>query len=224
MPENLLSPSSGMPKSLLDQINVDPSHVITGITFLNRDGELQTGTLSLSGNATASQVLSGRTFYSNSFTRQTGSLNIADEIMDLLESYQIAYISRYAGDVVHFGGNERYAKRNSSAKALYIWMNEKDSYYYGWFVCSLTNGGHTLTAQGKYSDSTASSISTSYGTLYYSYMNQRANHRYDNYVTINGTNKTLRAEIMISVDNDSGTHLQSKVANFCAYLLKNTHN
>ena len=72
MPTNLLQESFGISKSLLASTNISASDVKSGIKFMNPNGEVQTGTLALSGNATVSDVMSGKTFYSNSFTKQTG--------------------------------------------------------------------------------------------------------------------------------------------------------
>ena len=54
--------------------NVTPDDVIKGVTFGTEEG-LKTGTLELTGNATASQVLTGRTFYTtNPKSKQTGTM------------------------------------------------------------------------------------------------------------------------------------------------------
>ena len=74
MPENLLQVSYGIQQSILDQITAIASSVKSGVIFLDKNGELQTGTLSLSGNAAVGNVLSGKTFYSNSWTKQTGTM------------------------------------------------------------------------------------------------------------------------------------------------------
>ncbi len=44
---------------------------------INCDGNLETGTLELSGNANPNQVASGKIFYSNSFTQEIGTLEIS---------------------------------------------------------------------------------------------------------------------------------------------------
>ena len=90
MPINLLAPKSSIPQSILDQIQTEPSDVVSGLTFLDREGNIQTGTLAFTGNATASDVVSGKTFYSDSFVRQTGTL-VYDKMsisktLDVLES------------------------------------------------------------------------------------------------------------------------------------------
>ena len=77
MPENLLDSSNGIPKSILDQITAISNSVKSGVIFLDKDGKLQTGTLSLSGNAGTGDVKSGKTFYSNSWTKQTGTLGLS---------------------------------------------------------------------------------------------------------------------------------------------------
>ena len=74
MPEKLLQSDYGLQKSILNQITATAGNVQSGIRFLDKNGNIQTGTLSLSGNASTGTVLSGNTFYSNSFTRQTGSM------------------------------------------------------------------------------------------------------------------------------------------------------
>ena len=74
MPDKLLYPSYGIPKSSLEEITVSTSDVISGKKFLGNDGEIHTGSLSFSGNANVSQVLSGQTFYTNSITKQTGNM------------------------------------------------------------------------------------------------------------------------------------------------------
>lgn len=74
MPTNLLQESSGISKSLLDQVTVEYNDVKMGKKYIDSDGKLRSGTLILSGTAYPTQVLSGRTFYSNSWTKETGSM------------------------------------------------------------------------------------------------------------------------------------------------------
>lgn len=45
MPDNLLSPSNGLSKSLLDQITATESDVVSGKTFIGSDGDLKIGTI-----------------------------------------------------------------------------------------------------------------------------------------------------------------------------------
>ena len=77
MPTDLLQKSFGIPRSLLEQITAVASSVKSGTTFMGSDGTIQTGTLSLSGNASTGNVQSGKTFYSNSWTKQTGTLALS---------------------------------------------------------------------------------------------------------------------------------------------------
>ena len=77
MPTDLLQESFGIPRSLLEQITAVASSVKSGTTFMGTDGTIQTGTLSLSGNASTGNVQSGKTFYSNSWTKQTGTLALS---------------------------------------------------------------------------------------------------------------------------------------------------
>ena len=77
MPEKLLQVSYGIQQSILDQIAAIASSVKSGVLFLDKDGKIQTGTLSLSGNAGTGDVKSGKTFYSNSWTKQTGTLSLS---------------------------------------------------------------------------------------------------------------------------------------------------
>ena len=77
MPTNLLQESAGVPLSRCHGVTASVSDVKTGKKFIDYNGELLTGTLSLSGNASASDVKSGKTFYSNSFTKQSGSLSLS---------------------------------------------------------------------------------------------------------------------------------------------------
>ena len=74
MPENLLAPSTGLTNSKLESANAQPGEVMAGRTFYAGNGELKTGTLSLTGNATTLDVRNGKTFYSNSWTKQTGTM------------------------------------------------------------------------------------------------------------------------------------------------------
>ena len=76
MPTNLLQESAGVPLSRCHGVTASVSDVKSGKKFIDYNGELLTGTLSLSGNASASDVKSGKTFYSNSFTKQSGSLSL----------------------------------------------------------------------------------------------------------------------------------------------------
>ena len=77
MPEMLLQGSYGIEKSTLDQITATAGNVQSGVKFLDKNGNIQTGTLSLSGNAGTGDVKSGKTFYSNSWTKHTGTLALS---------------------------------------------------------------------------------------------------------------------------------------------------
>ena len=77
MPEMLLQGSYGIQKSTLDQITATAGNVQSGVKFLDKNGNIQTGTLSLSGNAGTGDVKSGKTFYSNSWTKHTGTLALS---------------------------------------------------------------------------------------------------------------------------------------------------
>ena len=77
MPEMLLQGSYGIQKSTLDQITATAGNVQSGVKFLDKNGNIQTGTLSLSGNAGTGDVKSGKTFYSNSWTKRTGTLALS---------------------------------------------------------------------------------------------------------------------------------------------------
>ena len=77
MPEMLLQGSYGIQKSTLDQITATAGNVQSGVKFLDKNGNIQTGTLSLSGNAGTGDVKSGKTFYSNSWTKKTGTLALS---------------------------------------------------------------------------------------------------------------------------------------------------
>lgn len=74
MPENLLSSSFGIPKSVLSQITVTPAYVYTGKKFLSSSGIIQTGTLNLAASATEGDVKQGKTFFANGTTLRTGNL------------------------------------------------------------------------------------------------------------------------------------------------------
>lgn len=75
MPTNLLQGTYGISNATLEDTNVSASDVKSGIRFMSPNGTIETGTLSLHGNATTSDVVSGKTFYSNGFTMQTGDLD-----------------------------------------------------------------------------------------------------------------------------------------------------
>ena len=77
MPTNLLQESAGVPLSRCHQVTASVGDVKSGQKFIDYNGDLLTGTLSLSGNASASDVKSGKTFYSNSWTKQSGSLSLS---------------------------------------------------------------------------------------------------------------------------------------------------
>lgn len=77
MADNLLQSTFGISKSLLDQVTATTSDVKSGVVYIDSDGVIQTGTLSLSGNAGTGDVKSGKTFYSNSWTRQTGTFTLS---------------------------------------------------------------------------------------------------------------------------------------------------
>ena len=94
MPTNFLSPSNGIPGSLLDQINVNPGDVLSGKTYLGSDGEVHSGTLSLAATATESDVLSGKTFFSGSTTRRTGSYSVTNKIQ-VFDIYHAPYGNEY---------------------------------------------------------------------------------------------------------------------------------
>lgn len=55
MADNLLQSTFGISKSLLDQVTATASDVKSGVVYIDSDGVIQTGTLSLSGNATRIQ-------------------------------------------------------------------------------------------------------------------------------------------------------------------------
>ena len=83
MPSKLLDTTIGIQKSTLDQITATAGNVQSGVKFLDKNGNIQTGSLSLSGNANPAHVLSGETFYSNSWSRQTGTMSNQPAISDL---------------------------------------------------------------------------------------------------------------------------------------------
>ena len=91
MPDNLLNPSNGLSKSLLDQITAEDGDVFSGNKYLHGDGTIHEGSLTLSGTATAADVLEGKTFYSGSKTLQTGSLSNIGRSIDVLDSYVSPY-------------------------------------------------------------------------------------------------------------------------------------
>lgn len=103
MPTNFLSPSNGIPGSLLDQINANPGDVLSGKTYLGSDGEVHRGTLSLSATATESDVLSGKTFFSGSTIRRTGSYSVTNKIQVL--------------DIYHGPRGNEYDRGTSSVRA-----------------------------------------------------------------------------------------------------------
>ena len=75
MPTNLLQESSGIPRSLLDEITCSDYTVKEGWKYLAMTGEIRTGTLVPDGTtSTTSDVLGGKTFYSNSWVKQSGSM------------------------------------------------------------------------------------------------------------------------------------------------------
>ena len=79
MPEKLLCPSYGISKSLIDQITANSDDILNGKAFIGSNGDIQYGSLILSGNASASDVRSGKTFYStNAKSKLTGSLKVID--------------------------------------------------------------------------------------------------------------------------------------------------
>lgn len=103
MPSNLLGVSNGISKSILDQITTNTGDVKSGVKFLDKNGDIQTGSLSLSGNANRAHVLSGETFYSNSWSKQTGTMPNRPAISDLATTE--------LGD----DGNMLYARFNTGA-------------------------------------------------------------------------------------------------------------
>lgn len=75
MPTNLLQESSGIPRSLLEQITCSDYTVKEGWKYLAMTGEIRTGTLVPDGTtAITSDVLGGKTFYSNSWVKQSGTM------------------------------------------------------------------------------------------------------------------------------------------------------
>lgn len=68
----------------INELTTTPSDVISGKKFYGTgNDEIQTGTLSLSGNAGAGDVLSGKTFYNtNAQSKQSGSLSLSGNAGD----------------------------------------------------------------------------------------------------------------------------------------------
>ena len=96
MPDNLLSPSNGLSKSLLDQITAEDGDVFSGNKYLHGDGTIHEGSLTLSGTATAADVQKGKTFYSGGSTAvKTGTLD-AWTVVDLGVG-QSFNVTRYSG-------------------------------------------------------------------------------------------------------------------------------
>lgn len=76
---------------------------MSGKTYLGSDGEVHSGTLSLSATATENDVLSGKTFFSGSTTRRTGSYSVTDKIQVF--------------DIYHKPRGNEYDKGTSSVRA-----------------------------------------------------------------------------------------------------------
>lgn len=74
MPNTLLQESSGISRSLLDQIDATASDVMHPKRFMTSDGSISTGSFSFNGTASASNVISGKTFYSSNKTLQYGTM------------------------------------------------------------------------------------------------------------------------------------------------------
>lgn len=74
MPNSLLQESSGISRSLLDQIDTTASDVMHPKRFMTSDGSISTGSFSFNGTASASNVISGKSFYSSSKTLQYGTM------------------------------------------------------------------------------------------------------------------------------------------------------
>lgn len=74
MPNSLLQESSGISRSLLDQIDTISSDVMYPKRFMTSDGSISTGSFSFNGTASASNVISGKSFYSSSKTLQYGTM------------------------------------------------------------------------------------------------------------------------------------------------------
>ena len=121
MADNLLQSTFGISKSLLDQVTATASDVKSGVVYIDSDGVIQTGTLSLSGNATTSQVLSGRTYYSNSWTKQTGTMTDRGAVTTSINPG-----SSYTIPAGYHNGSGKVTANKSSAKIVYagnIWAN-----------------------------------------------------------------------------------------------------
>lgn len=74
MPNSLLQESSGISRSLLDQIDATASDVMYPKKFMTSYGSISTGSFSFNGTASASNVISGKTFYSSNKTLQYGTM------------------------------------------------------------------------------------------------------------------------------------------------------
>ena len=245
MPTKLLQGSYGINKSLLVQINATPDSVKSGVRYLDSNGNLQTGTLSLSGNAGTGDVKSGKTFYSNNWTKQTGSLSLngtagiaevlsgysfysntwnlnwgtlkpSNMIISTLSNIGLLYESNTPNDTMNFGG--RSCRRNSGTRA--IWCTCNNNEYYAWACFSLTSEGCSLTATSSYGESFSGSLSTSLGFVYWQSMKHRIGKEVAQQMSlvINGVSKVMPIDLSLRA---SSTAIDYHACALMAYLLSN---
>lgn len=224
MPENLLNQDSGIPKSLLKKITATPGYVWNGKTFIDSSGSVKSGTLTLTGNATAADVTKGKTFYTTSSSKKTGTFNVARYIIDTLEKYGALVLSETANDAVTVAG--RSCKRSSSARAIWGLCSPSRDGAYGWICFSLSSAGAALTATTQYGDSERlPSVSTSYGTLYMSLMSAKVGSgTITMSVKENGKTHTLKGDFTVTSGSYGSTNFGTNgknICNFIAWLLKN---
>ena len=157
MPTNLLQGTYGISNTLLENTNVSESDVKSGIRFLSPNGTIQTGTLSLTGNAIASDVISGKTFYSNSWSQNIGSLDPRTFIAfgKVWCSGGFHPFLSYNADYVDLKQNQRSVRYTYTfKKACNIYLNSVSYTDRGsagiYWICTIKKNADTLFTIGPY--------------------------------------------------------------------------
>ena len=208
MPTDLLQETFGIPRSLLEQITTNASDVKSGVRYLGSNGTIQTGTLTLSGNASTGNVQSGKTFYSNSWTKQTGTLSLSGnagtgdvksgktfysnsftkQTGSFSPTVNVSYVTRYTKGVYSENPNT-YTMNTSISDGLLIIANARDDSAVS--INSVTLSSGSLTKLAYYRFTGYSSVTN---CIYVGRIKNMANGAT---LTITGTQNSLSIQILL---------------------------
>lgn len=107
MPMNFLSPSNGIPESLLNQIDASPNEVLSGVKYLGSDGIIHTGTYTPPNKTLKSKKLLDASYTGN----QTLDISCTS-----IPGYQNLTASNFVMAITYVSnGRTDFSDRNDSA-------------------------------------------------------------------------------------------------------------